>query len=277
MGIQKDDEHRILGFSNPGIRAPLSLFTARLGTPLPFIDPFRNLNIPQERFEIDPVKFLAIARSRRPRHPVATASCFAAWVHSLYAPLKEKNDLEEGARAERFIYEARRAYMNSERVWRSTTGDWLVEFVGLALDETDCPNIPGIDYYEIPNLKVLGQPVRAKPDLVYRDAATGNVLIIEIKFSCEKIPLNLWPDIWAQLWVYSKIPLYSTAPSVTTIGEIWGDDRLLSNRYFGFYESWRVERKGVFLRALVRRDPRAAPFDRFFQKLFDIYAHEDVQ
>jgi hypothetical protein len=51
-----------------------------------------------------------------------------------------------------------------------------------------------------------------------------------------------------------------TATRITAIGEVWGD-----KTYF------RDKSRYVYLRASVRRDPRAPAFDRFFRTLFDIY------
>ena len=83
---------------------------------------------------------------------------------------------------------------------------------------------------------------------------------MEIKFTRQAITTNLWPNVWAQLWIYAQIPTAIAAPRVTVIGEIWG-------------EWYAPEKKlrAVGLRASVRRNPRERTYDRFFRMLFGIY------
>jgi hypothetical protein len=107
---------------------------------------------------------------------------------------------------------------------------------------------------------VGGRALRVLPDLIFENTKTGARMIVEVKHSYMTIPTNLWSNIWGQLWCYSQITDIKSSPCVTVVGEVWGDKT--------------YHRRGdrhVYLRASVRRDPRAAAFDQFFRILFDIY------
>lgn len=110
---------------------------------------------------------------------------------------------------------------------------------------------------------------RASPDLMYSSHDASELLIVETKFSRQPIPRNLWPNVWAQLWCYAQLETASQAKRLTVIGEVWGE--AWSSGY-GRGRN-RVEgSKVLFLRALVRRNPRTPAYDRFFRRLFEIYA-----
>ncbi|CAN7595132.1 hypothetical protein LJR099_004483 [Variovorax paradoxus] len=120
-------------------------------------------------------------------------------------------------------------------------------------------------FFELPDLRVRGVPMRASPDLVFRNARTEHVLVVEIKLSRQSLPSNLWPNVWAQLWIYSHLPVVQQAPQVIVTGEVWGEKT--SSRRGSILSL-------IYLRAVVRRDPRAPVYDRFFRALFDIYRGE---
>lgn len=106
--------------------------------------------------------------------------------------------------------------------------------------------------------------MRGSPDLVFRNINSGQVLIVEIKLSKMKIPSNLWPNVWAQLWCYSQIAIAKNAPEVTVTGEVWAEGIFNLRR--------RSPVMSLVLRSVVRRNPREAAFDRFFRSLFEIYS-----
>ncbi|MDE4125199.1 ribonuclease E inhibitor RraB [Phaeobacter gallaeciensis] len=209
-------------------------------------------------FQLIPSEFVKFAIRRRPSSPGPTASNFSQWLYSLYASaFGDAQDRDEGKAAEEFILEERqRAYAATDsKTMRSHFSDWRLQFNGLHMAQGIRPN-----FYTIKDLRVRGEPLRVLPDLVYRNNRTGEVIIVEIKHSQMDIPSNLWPNIWGQLWCYAQIEEFRDAPKVTVVGEVWGDQ---------WYSRGQV--RYVYLRASVRRNPRAKAYDRFFRSLFDIY------
>lgn len=219
-------------------------------------------------FDLVPSEFLKNARRRRPSNPEPTASMFSQWLYSLYAnAFGDDQDRAMGREAEEHILaERRKAYAATDQAsMREHFPGWRLKHNGLSSNQSDRPN-----YYSINDLLVGGEPLRVLPDLIYENTSTSEIIIVEIKHSRMNIPSNLWPNIWGQLWCYAQIPEVRNSPKVTVIGEVWED------RYHT-YKGWseREERQYVYLRASVRRNPRAVPYDRFFSTLFDIYRGAD--
>ncbi len=209
-------------------------------------------------FQIAPTKFIDNAREHRPQRPEPTASGFSQWLYSLYSTAHGKEeDMKRGKSAEQDIQAMRRkAFVstNAETMRRSFPG-WRLKHNGMSDQEKGKRR-----YFEVNGLVVSGQALRVLPDLVYENTLTGALIIVEVKHSYMTIPINLWPNIWGQLWCYSQMPDAIASPSVTVVGEVWGDKYYRHNDF-----------PYVYLRASVRRDPRAPAFDRFFRCLFDIY------
>jgi hypothetical protein len=223
----------------------------------------RPLHDTHTSFALVPSEFLKRAQSLRPKTPQPTASAFSQWVYSLYSgALGNEEDRVSGTEAEKEIWARRkRSAINSidNAYLRRAQPDWMLTYNGLHLREQN-----HAEYLTIPHLKVNDEALRASPDLVYSVQGGSELIIVEIKFSQQLIPKNLWPNIWAQLWCYAQLDTSLKARKVTVIGEIWG-------RAWPY--GYTPDRQQVIcLRALVRRDPRVAAFDRFFRRLFDIYA-----
>lgn len=221
----------------------------------------------QPSFKIDPSEFLRRAWVARPTDPEPTASAFSQWVYSLYGSHEDSDPvaMSLGKRAEQAIWERRRAIGgNIDDAYLTHIGsDWLLTHTGLHLR-----NCPEPHYFEIPNLTVGTMPLRASPDLIYVNREGSQAMIVEIKFSRQRIPRNLWPNIWAQLWCYAQLPQVTATGQVTVLGEIWYDKTITIGRKKHQRETF----SGLSLRASVRRNPRAPAFDRFFRRLFEIYA-----
>ena len=98
--------------------------------------------------------------------------------------------------------------------------------------------------------------MRASPDLAYRHKKTHAVFIVSLGFTQKSIPSNLWPDVWAQLWAYAQILKFNDS-KLTVVGDILGEDRS-HRQYFS-------DPHEFVLRDAVRRDPRAANYNRFFE------------
>ena len=195
---------------------------------------------------------------------------FSQWLYSLYASaFGDDQDRAMGKEAEEYILaERQKAFAATDRdTMHRAFPDWRLMHNGLSLNQHDRPN-----HFSINDLLVGGEPLRVLPDLIYENTRTDEIIIVEIKHSQMDIPSNLWPNIWGQLWCYAQIQELRRFQKVTVIGEVWGD----------YYRKESLgKRRGlrdcqyVYLRASVRRNPRAVPYDRFFRTLFDIYGGAD--
>ncbi|MCB8883774.1 ribonuclease E inhibitor RraB [Acidisoma cellulosilytica] len=213
-------------------------------------------------FRLVPSQFLSKARAQRPHNAEPTASKFAQWLYSLYADAYgSPHDRDEGKKAQDAILAARRgAYACVDAdVLLASFPEWQLVHNGMQMAQSAIP-----DYFKIDDLKVFGEALRVLPDLIYRNQRTGEIIIVEIKHSRMAIPSNLWPNIWGQLWCYAQLEQVRESPSVTIIGEVWGDA-------WAYFKWRRSTSHLVCLRASVRRDSRAPAYDRFFRTLFDIY------
>lgn len=218
-------------------------------------------------FRIVPSEFIARARSLPPRDPQPTASGFSAWLYSLYSNATgSEEDRDRGKIVEKEVLERRRAtsLSNDNIFLRECLSDWSLLHNGIDGDQNSKQH-----YLQIDDLKVGGTPLRASPDLLYRNELESKIVIVEIKHTKMVVPTNLWPNIWGQLWCYAQLPMVRDAASVSVVGEVWGDRWTPRHRAAGM-------RLGgehlIVLRASVQRDPRETMFDRFFRELFNIYA-----
>ena len=118
-------------------------------------------------------------------------------------------------------------------------------------------------------MRVNGKALRASPDLIYSNNSSSEAIIVEIKYTRMTIPKNLWPNVWAQLWCYAQIDRVAHLQRLTVVGEVWGE---MFSRGYGRGRNRVDGKKLICLRASVRRDPRALPYDRFFRQLFQIYS-----
>lgn len=216
-------------------------------------------------FQLVPTKFIENAGRRRPRNPEPTASGFSQWLYSLYSDAYGKDqDRERGKLAEQEILAERsRAFSATDnQTMRKRFPDWRLVHNGMNIGKDEPPR-----YFEIKELSVGGQALRVLPDLIFENTSSGARIIVEVKHSYMTIPTNLWPNIWGQLWCYSQMADIKSSPSVTVVGEVWGD----GTHYRGGNRYLRGVDRYVYLRASVRRNPRASAFDQFFRVLFDIY------
>ena len=78
---------------------------------------------------------------------------------------------------------------------------------------------------EITALEINGKPLKGKPDLVFRDRNSRNVLIIELKTWLHQgkapLPPFGWPNLKVQLWCYGMIDDLRDAPNVLLQGLVW--------------------------------------------------------
>jgi hypothetical protein len=220
---------------------------------------------PRPIFKIVPSAFLKFAEQNRPKDPDATASGFAQWLYSLYGTgYGKEEDRERGKELEPIIFERRRNMGGQvdNGYLRSIQSDWRLRHNGLHLPDRD-----HVQYFTINHLRVNGEALRVSPDLIYQNERTNEGLIVELKYTRMRIPRNLWPNVWGQLWCYAQTDLARSMDQLRVVGEVWAE----KTTWHGPRNN-RVTIETLSLRETVRRDPRAPAFDRFFSALFDIYA-----
>lgn len=149
---------------------------------------------------------MKVAKQRPPKKLGNRVTDFSGWVFSLYRPHSDAENLSNGQRVERAIAVSMGPAPNNKE-WELIYEDPLTEEKQVKL---------------ISSLTVLGRPLRGAPDLVFREKATGRILIVERKASNKEIPSDGWPNLRAQLWAYAQIDEWAKAPQILLRGEIWG-------------------------------------------------------
>lgn len=143
-----------------------------------------------------------------------TVSAFSDWVLRLYVLKRSNAALMSGIEGERSVV-AHRLRMQKAK---QEIPRWEYEGWKLVHDGVRGASAGG---FLIPSLEVDGAPMIGIPDLVFRERKTGRVLIVEIKVSEAALPSDGWPNLRAQLWAYSRIEKWSTAPEILLAGEVW--------------------------------------------------------
>lgn len=193
-------------------------------------------------FHVRPSELIEIAQRKPPKRRRATVSAFSDWIYSLYAPPPKIKNLSLASKMERPIFEARHQLFLDQ-----SFQEILPAGYDLYHSDLQVSSLSDRTHFEIPSLTIDGIPITASPDLLYINRYDNRSIIVEVKYTNKPIPLNLWPNIWAQLWAYSKIPIVKASPSVNVAAEIWGGDE------------W-----SICLRRTMRKNPREERFDRFF-------------
>lgn len=211
------------------------------------VDPWERLDVSD--FHLSARELISRAERAIPTAPVPTVSAFSAWIYSLYQDKAASESLQEGSEAEEDILGARRDGTSDSEFRHFPFSGWHQIHCGMGVPNDGDRRLS----FFVPDLGIRGQPMRAIPDLVFQNENSGDVILIEVKFSMAFIPRNLWPNVWAQLWAYSKIPELSSAPSLILIGEVWGQN----------VGNWSKPdlASPVYLRSSVRRNPRNEKFD----------------
>lgn len=243
--VTRDDEDDVVGW--PGVAWEARRASVLDGTLTPS-DPFLR----PSSTAISQAALLDRAEWRC-ANPTQTVTGFSDWVYSLYRSGPRPESLKEGEEAELRISRRKRW---ARVLGPSEAGGWTLLHNGMNTGKSERPAS-----FAIPSLTVRNRPIFGCPDLVY---ARGNQrIIVEIKWSMRVIPWNLWPNVWAQLWAYSRIPEFASA-NISVVGEVWGE-----NHWHRL--SWRGFSSDVYLRHSARRDPLAEKFDRYFSYLFSKY------
>ena len=198
-----------------------------------------------EEFKLLPQQLLQIARTKQPTIGNATASGFADWVYSLYRNAPSLEGMKQGSIAEGIFGPIPKIDENLGDIASSV---WRLEYCGLGTHEDETAS------FVAPTLQILDMPLKCRPDFIYRHRHASIAVIVEAKCTSKPIPRTLWPNIWAQLWTYSKISDFNDIQRIIVLAEVWG-----------------LAEDVLVLRKVVRRDPRRKTFDSFFSEMFRIY------
>lgn len=199
----------------------------------------------KKEFTVPPDELLRRARFQAPEHGVATASSFADWIYSLYRRLPSLQGMEKGRELEDLWGGNLKHNASFGRV---NSSSWQLIYRGMGESDDNCTP------YRAASLRVRGAALRCSPDLVYRHRTDSCAVIVEVKCTTKPLPRALWPNVWAQLWAYSKIDELAQFENLMVLAEIWAE------------ESGRL-----VLRRIVRRNPKREIFDQFYSELFNIY------
>ena len=151
------------------------------------VDPWKRRN--SGYFHLSEREIIYRAKRSVPKAPVPTVSAFAAWIYSLYHEDAVPESLQEGSDAEEDILEARRDWTSYSEFRHFRFSNWHQVHCGMGAPS----NGDRHQTFLISDLRINGEPLRAIPDLAFRHEDSGDVMLIEVKFSMAFIPLDLWP------------------------------------------------------------------------------------
>jgi len=140
-----------------------------------------------------------------------TVSDFAGWVYDLYNTSRDRDALTRGKQGELKVH------LRKKRIPRLGHGSgWRP----LYIDPLDGKP----EALEISLLTVHGRSLYGAPDYVFKNDATGTVLIVEVKVSDRELWSNGWPNLRAQLWAYGHIDQFmNDTKNTVLVGEVWTD------------------------------------------------------
>lgn len=199
-------------------------------------------------------------RAKAPITPQPQASKFAEWVFesSILPPDREPIEdyqkrvyMKLGSDLHRDIELFLQSTWTENLLGRGADKRWSLYFV----DRDDNNR-----NFTASRLRVKGNPLRCRPDLVLENKKSNEFLIIERKTTFvpePKIPRVGWPNVEAQLWCYSWIDEFKDANEVILIGQLW--------RRRGPEGIARIYEHPNWLRSESGHDERC-------QKWFDLYS-----
>jgi len=211
----------------------------------PWAVSFGGHEAPTSEFQVSPAELLRRAHEQPPEQAAPSVAAFADWVYSLYRRGPSLQGMARGRAAEK-LWDGGLKYDASFGDVSSSL--WQLAYRGMGEIGESAPP------FSAPTLQVRGEPLRCRPDLVYRHRYASCAVIVEVKCTSKPIPRSLWPNVWAQLWAYSKIEEFAKLERIVVLAEIWAEHG-----------------SRIILRRMVRRDPRREPFDRFYCELFNSY------
>ena len=204
-------------------------------------------------------ELLRRAKSNPPRDPEPTVSSFADWVFrldnggsNLDDALKRLAEIGEIEMRDRILREldeqtpkqkARLRRIKTYRAAMAKTANRVHEKAGWK-KEYDGTVDSIMETKTITALELNGEPLAARPDLVFRNEI-GDVVVIELKTwklrllgKQQKLPPPFgWPNLKAQLWCYGLIK-WPDAPNVILEGRVGVWDSMFGLGRIRFVEPW---------------------------------------
>ena len=152
--------------------------------------------------------------------PEQRVSGFSKWVMDL-TPSRGKDclfNMLQGIETEKAIFPhfPRPKDYTRELIYNDHSDEW--EMIYLGTSENDSAHV-----FRTKKLTLRGQPLYAKPDVIFRHRMTDEVIILEIKSSPADLPTICWPNVRAQLWAYADIDadFMRVAPKIYLAAEVW--------------------------------------------------------
>lgn len=181
-----------------------------------------------------------------PCPPRVRVTDFSKWIFDLYDPGPRMEQLKAGQHVEAAV---------DTLFVRKTNAVYLAS--GWELLYRD-PLDGSVEALQITSLKIAGNSLWGRPDIVFRNKRSGDVVIVERKASQRPMPSDSWPNARAQLWCYAHADLFATALRITLVAE-----------------AWRLGHTGeVYSNGVVTWDSRDSLLNQDISSLFAIYRRQ---
>jgi hypothetical protein len=154
------------------------------------------------------------------------ASSFADWVFRQLKGYRRSGSpsSEREAHEEQLMLFGRRDHEEIDQIAQRLRNEMIGSPSDYRVGFTD----PDGAVFEAPSLRIMGKPLRGRPDLVLEHKTREHVIIVERKtsrsqryFTTEETAIGNWVNIECQLWCYSHFAPWAQRERVTLIGEIW--------------------------------------------------------
>lgn len=211
----RDSEHPVLLDSGYGIYLALAMAKGLVAMDHAALHMLKfKSSIGEQKLCISDDRLDRLIGASRSRQPLSapTARSLADWVYRLEHSARETVP----HRSKRFLQAARRAISNVlDRNADKEIGEWEL----LSCDDGSSD----ATVYEALCLRVHEQPLRMKPDAIFRHTQSGVLAIAEYKIPSPmvRVPAAGWPNLAAQLWAYSLADDWVDNVNVLLIGALF--------------------------------------------------------
>lgn len=165
-------------------------------------------NVGAQRLAISSERMTRLLLHRPSSNSTATASDFSSWVYRA-----------EHRHAFRNLGPPSLLQLARQRI--SNVLDRLADGEAGDFDLVSCDSGLSTDViYTSSALRLRGQPLRLRPDVVYRHRRAGVIVIFEYKIpgSDVIVPKEGWPNLASQLWTYAWADPWIENPHVLIVG-----------------------------------------------------------
>ena len=149
----------------------------------------------------------------------ATATGFSDWIFRLDKGLSRRSSLAMGKEGEKRLKGRELIPVLSDIAWHKENWINLDDFKIIYKDPLD--KSQNMTPYKSSLLTLEEKPLQCRPDWVIKHRPTGIIIVIETKTTSLRnfrIPEAGWANLTAQLWCYSWIDDWLTAPDVIIVG-----------------------------------------------------------